>query len=81
MNFEPDIIRQHIFPQYKRVIDLVHGSGKKFLLHSCGNIFPLMDDIINLGIVENTQTKTRLRLFQFGSKNIRIESGFLEVLI
>jgi uroporphyrinogen decarboxylase len=47
---EPDIIRQHIFPQYKRIIDLVHRSGKKFLLHSCGNIFPIMDDIINLGI-------------------------------
>jgi len=47
---EPDTIRQHIFPQYKRVIDLVHNSGKKFLLHSCGNIFPLMDEIINLGI-------------------------------
>jgi len=47
---EPDIIRQHIFPQYRRVIDLVHRSGKKFLLHSCGNIFPLMEDIINLGI-------------------------------
>jgi len=47
---EPDIIRQHIFPQYKKVIDLIHRSGKKFLLHSCGNIFPLMEDIINLGI-------------------------------
>ncbi len=47
---EPDIIRQHIFPQYKKVIDLIHRSGKKFLLHSCGNIFPLMEDIISLGI-------------------------------
>jgi uroporphyrinogen decarboxylase len=47
---DPDIIRQHILPQYKRVIDLVHSSGKKFLLHSCGNIFPLMDDIISIGI-------------------------------
>jgi uroporphyrinogen-III decarboxylase len=47
---EPDIIRQHILPQYKRVIDLIHSSGKKFLLHSCGCIFPLMDDIIALGI-------------------------------
>ena len=47
---DPDIVRQVIFPQYKKVIDLVHCSGKKFLLHSCGNIFPLMDDIINLGI-------------------------------
>jgi uroporphyrinogen decarboxylase len=47
---EPDIIREYIFPQYKRIITLVHQSGKKFLFHSCGNIFPLMDDVINLGI-------------------------------
>lgn len=47
---DPDVIRQHILPQHKRIVDLVHASGKKFLLHSCGNIFPLMDDIIALGI-------------------------------
>ena len=47
---DPEIIRQHIFPQYKRIIDLVHASGKKFLLHSCGNIFPLMDEIIAMRI-------------------------------
>ena len=47
---EPDTIRKHILPQYKRVIDIVHGSGKKFLLHSCGNIFDVMEDIIETGI-------------------------------
>ncbi|MCJ7450109.1 MAG: hypothetical protein MUO72_20740 [Bacteroidales bacterium] len=47
---DPDVIRQHILPQYKRIIDLVHTSGKKFLLHSCGKIFLLMDDLITLGI-------------------------------
>jgi len=47
---EPQTIRDHIFPQYKRVIDLIHTSGKKFLLHSCGNIFEIMDEIIALGI-------------------------------
>jgi uroporphyrinogen decarboxylase len=47
---DPDIIRKNILPQHKRIIDLVHGSGKKFLLHSCGNIFPIMNDIIALGI-------------------------------
>ncbi len=47
---DPEIINDHIFPQYKRIIDLVHSSGKKFLLHSCGNIFPLMERIIELGI-------------------------------
>lgn len=47
---EPDTIRNHVLPQYKRVIDIVHNSGKKFLLHSCGCIFELMPDIIALGI-------------------------------
>jgi hypothetical protein len=47
---EPDTIRRFILPQYKRIIDLVHNSEKKFLLHSCGCIFELMEDIISLGI-------------------------------
>jgi uroporphyrinogen decarboxylase len=47
---EPDTIRKHILPQYRRVIDVVHGAGKKFLLHSCGCIFDVMEDIIALGI-------------------------------
>ena len=47
---EPDTIRQHILPQYNRVIDVVHRSGKKFLLHSCGNIFSVMEDILTTGI-------------------------------
>jgi uroporphyrinogen decarboxylase len=28
------------------VVDLVHAHGKPFLLHSCGNILGVMDDII-----------------------------------
>jgi uroporphyrinogen decarboxylase len=46
----PDTIRTYILPQYKRIIDLVHNADKKFLLHSCGCIFDVMDDIIALGI-------------------------------
>lgn len=47
---EPETIRRHIFPNYKKVIDIVHRGNKKFLLHSCGNIFDLMHGIIALGI-------------------------------
>lgn len=46
----PAGIRKHIIPQYKKVIDLIHRSGHKFLWHSCGNIFDVMDDFINIGI-------------------------------
>jgi len=47
---EPEAIRTHIIPQYKRVIRLVHNRGKKFLLHSCGNIFNVMEDLIGAEI-------------------------------
>ena len=44
-------IRTHIFPWYRKTVELVHSYGKPFLLHSCGNIFHLMDDLIgNVGI-------------------------------
>ena len=39
-------IRKHIIPQYKHIVDLVHSEGKPFLLHTCGCIFNVMDDII-----------------------------------
>jgi uroporphyrinogen decarboxylase len=43
----PDEIRKHIVPQYKRVVDLVHSHDKPFLLHSCGKIYEVMDDLID----------------------------------
>lgn len=43
-------IQTFIIPQYKRIIDAVHRAGKPFLLHSCGCIFNVMDDLIAAGI-------------------------------
>lgn len=42
----PEEIRELIIPQYRRIVDAVHRAGKPFLLHSCGCIFDIMDDII-----------------------------------
>ncbi|AKJ65261.1 uroporphyrinogen decarboxylase family protein [Kiritimatiella glycovorans] len=48
---QPEEIRKHVIPQYKRLIDLVHSKNKPFLLHSCGKIYEVMDDLIgNAGI-------------------------------
>lgn len=46
----PDTHRGHILPQYRRLIDLVHSYNRPFLLHSCGAIWEIMDDLINCGI-------------------------------
>jgi uroporphyrinogen decarboxylase len=45
-------IHKFIIPQYKRVIKLVHSYNKPFLLHSCGKIFDVMDDLINVAIID-----------------------------
>ena len=39
-------IKKYIIPQYKRIIELVHSYNKPFLLHSCGAIFDVMDELI-----------------------------------
>ncbi len=46
----PRLIRQHVFPQYQRIIGIIKAAGKPFLWHSCGKIFSVMDDAIALGI-------------------------------
>ena len=48
----PEDIKAHIIPQYARVIDLIHSYNKPFLLHSCGRIFDVMDDIIDVAKID-----------------------------
>lgn len=43
-------IRRYILPGYQKIVDLVHKSGRPFLLHSCGKIFDVMEDILATGI-------------------------------
>ncbi|MBN2851684.1 MAG: hypothetical protein JXQ23_03000 [Clostridia bacterium] len=46
----PNDVITHIFPQYKRIINLIHSYEKPFLLHSCGNLFSVMEELIGTGI-------------------------------
>ncbi len=46
----PDTIRSLLLPQYARIIHLVHKAGRPFLLHNCGAVFSVMEDLIQLGI-------------------------------
>jgi uroporphyrinogen decarboxylase len=47
-----DDIRNLIIPQYKNIIELIHSYNKPFLLHSCGMIFDVMDDLINIAKID-----------------------------
>jgi len=47
-----DII-EHIIPAYRRISDLVHEAGKPFLLHSCGNLFGVFDEIIDGAAIDS----------------------------
>ncbi len=44
-----DDLRTYIMPWHKKFVDLIHEQGRPALLHSCGNLAPIMDDIINIG--------------------------------
>lgn len=48
----PDEIRSLLVPQYRGVIELVHRADLPFLLHSCGNIFEVMDDLIDVAGID-----------------------------
>ena len=43
----PDDMRKYVFPHHKRLVDLAHGAGKPIILHSCGQLDAVYDDIID----------------------------------
>ena len=40
-------LRRYVFPWSKKVVETVHQAGKPFLLHSCGQLEKVMDDLID----------------------------------
>ena len=50
---DPDDIRTYIIPQYARIINLIKRKTRKpFLLHSCGNLAIIMEDLINTAKID-----------------------------
>jgi uroporphyrinogen decarboxylase len=47
----PDFLRQKILPWHTRCAEIARSKGKPYLLHSCGKLEAIMDDLIdNVGI-------------------------------
>jgi uroporphyrinogen decarboxylase len=43
----PQHLRRYVFPWYRRIVQAAHAAGKPVILHSCGNLQAIMDDIID----------------------------------
>jgi uroporphyrinogen decarboxylase len=42
----PPAMRQYIFPWHKKIVQTAHAAGKPVILHSCGNLNEVWEDII-----------------------------------
>jgi len=43
----PADMRRYVFPWHERIVEAIHAAGKPAILHSCGNLEDVMDDIID----------------------------------
>lgn len=57
--FSPVAFKEFVVPYLKRFVDRVHQADKRFLLHVCGAVRPLLPDIIECGVdmLEPIQTR------------------------
>ena len=87
----PTDTKELIIPQYKPIVDLVHSYGKPFLLHSCGKIFDVMDDLIDkVGINAKHSNEDQIapfpvwvekygdRIGNFGGIDVDVVCGYAE---
>jgi len=47
---DPDLLRKLVFPGTKKLVDQAKSYGLTVMHHSCGSIFPVIDDLIELGV-------------------------------
>ena len=46
---DPDSLREYVFPGTKKLIDQAKSYGLTVMHHSCGSIFPVIQDLSDLG--------------------------------
>jgi len=62
----PDHLRRYVIPWYARMVRIAHDRGKPFVLHSCGDLSGIYDDLIEVGIdAKHSFEETILPVEQF----------------
>lgn len=46
----PDMWRKYVKPRMKKFCDMAHGLGTKVKYHSCGSIYAIIPDLIEIGV-------------------------------
>ncbi|MDR2839950.1 MAG: uroporphyrinogen decarboxylase family protein [Paludibacter sp.] len=47
---DPELLRQFVFKGTRQLVEQAKSYGLKVIHHSCGSIFPVIDDLIELGV-------------------------------
>jgi uroporphyrinogen decarboxylase len=50
MLISPEIWKEYIKPWHKRLNEYFHDNGLKVRYHSCGNIMPVIEELIDMGV-------------------------------
>ena len=43
----PDFLKEYVLGHHRKMAELAHAHGKIYALHSCGNVYELMDELID----------------------------------
>lgn len=43
----PDFLRSHSLPHHRNVAKMAHDRGKIYMMHACGNLYQIMDELID----------------------------------
>ncbi|MEI6846183.1 MAG: uroporphyrinogen decarboxylase family protein, partial [Candidatus Firestonebacteria bacterium] len=46
----PEFLRKYVFPIYQEMVNAAHAGKKPFILHSCGQLEEVYEDLIKIGI-------------------------------
>ena len=71
----PELYRQTLKPYHREIFSYIHSFGVRLMLHSCGSISPLMEDLIDAGVdifnpVQTTATDMNVEMLKsrFGDR-------------
>jgi len=72
----PELWREVFKPGYKRQFDLIHSHGKQVIFHSCGYVWDIISDFIEIGVDAFNFNQPRIFDFQGISGIDRLAKAF-----